>query len=43
MIEKMEKVIWEYSGRNKVNRDIWMYSGSKKFVFVGDDTDESKT
>ena len=35
MIEKMEKVILEYSVRNKVNGDISVYSGSKKFVFVG--------
>mgnify|MGYP003372203580 FL=1 len=40
MIEKMEKVILEYSVRNKVNGDISVYSGSKKFVFVGDRVDE---
>lgn len=35
MIEKMEKVILEYSVRKKENGDIPVYSGSKKFVFVG--------
>lgn len=35
MIEKMEKVILEYSVRKKENGDISVYSGSKKFVFVG--------
>lgn len=36
MIVKMEKVIFEYSVRKKMNGDITVHSGSKKFGFLGE-------